>query len=175
MKISEKEIFDYVFYPENLTKDKVEYLKNSRLFNEEINFYHSLKKAMDEELSYEVKQKLGEKIPIYILQKVIVLYPVKEPTKKSKIHLPVLAAASEKQKPAVSVKTFIDESNHYLIRLLNFKDSAKIYVFSTTEEVLKNYQVVIKPSGQTFEQDDNLKPIEFKSPLEAENIELHLI
>lgn len=69
----------------------------------------------------------------------------------------------------------VDENNHYLIRLLNFKDSAKIYVFSTTEEVLKNYQIVIKPSGQTFEQDDNSKPIEVKFPLAAENIELHFI
>lgn len=147
-------------------------MKTSKVFDEEIEFYRSLKKSLDEELSEEVKRKIAEKIPLYNLARFIILYPIKETSKKKKSDLPILAAASAKEKPAVTAKTFVDEANRYLIRLLNFKDSSKIYVFSTTEEVLKNYKVVVQPSGKTFEQTDNSSPIEISSPIEAANIEL---
>ncbi len=172
MKITEREIFDFVFFPENLPIDKVEYLKNFNEFDDEIKFYHSLKASFEEELSEDIKQKLAERIPIYIPTKIFFLFPVKEVIKEKNSDVTVLAAASPKEKPSVKAKTFIDESNHYLIRLLNFKDSAKIYVFSTTEEVLKDYKIVIRPSEQIFEQTDNSSPIELNSPIEAENIEL---
>lgn len=172
MNISERDIFDFVFYPENLSTEKVEHLKNSKVFDEEISFYRLLRNSMEEELSEDVKLKLAEKIPLYVPMKIFVLYPVKETLKKRKNDIPILAADSPKEKPAVAAKTFIDENNHYLIRLLNFKESSKIYVFSTTEESLKNYKVIVKPSGQTFEQIDNSLPIEISTPIEAENIEL---
>lgn len=172
MKITERELFDFVFFPENLPNDKVEYLKNFKEFDDEIKFYHSVKDSFDEELREDIKQKIAERIPIYIPAKIFFLFPVKKTVKEKNGDVTVLAAASPKEKPSVKAKTFIDESNHYLIRLLNFKDSSKIYVFSTTEEVLRNYKVKIKPSGQTFEQSDNSTAIEINSPIEAENIEL---
>src|SRR3990167_6271723 len=141
MNINERDMFNFVFYPENLSTEKVEHLKNSKIFDAEIDFYRSLKKSLEEELTDDVKQKLAEKIPLYVPMKIFVLYPVKETLKKRKNDIPILAADSTKEKPSVTAKTFIDEHNHYLIRLLNFKESSKIYVFSTTEETLKNYKV----------------------------------
>jgi hypothetical protein len=172
MNITERDLFDFVFQPENLSIEKVKYLKTSKIFDEEINFYRELKKSLDEELSDEVKRKIAEKIPLYNPAKFHVLYPVQEAVRKKKNDLPVLAAASPKEKPSVKAKTFVDENNHYLIRLLNFKESSKIYVFSTTNEILKNYKVIIHPSEQIFEQVDNSVPIEINFPIEAENIEL---
>jgi len=172
MNISERDIFDFVFYPENLSTEKVTHLKNSKVFDDEIDFYRSLKKSLEEELTEDLKQKLAEKIPLYVPLKIFILYPVKETVKKRKNDVPIFAADSPKEKLAVMAKTFIDEANHYLIRLLNFKDSSKIYVFSTTEGTLKNYKVIVKPSGKVFEQIDNSSPIELDSPIEAESIEL---
>ncbi len=172
MNISEQDIFNFVFNPENLSNEMVEYLKTSKIYDEEIDFYRSLKKSLDEELSEEVKTKIAEKIPLYNPAKFYILYPVKDIHKKRKNDLPILAAASPKEKPSITTKTFVDEANHYLIRLLNFKNSSKIYVFSTTEEVIKNYKVIIRPSGKTFEQADNSSPIEMDTPTDAENIEL---
>jgi hypothetical protein len=172
MDISERDIFNFVFYPEKLSVEKVEHLKTSKLFDEEIDFYRLLRNSMEEELSEDVKLKLAEKIPLYVPMKIFVLFPVKETVKKRKNDVPIFAAASPNEKPAVAAKTFMDENNHYLIRLLNFKDSSKIYVFSTTDEILKNYKVVVKPSGQTFGQIDNSSPIEISTPIEAESIEL---
>lgn len=171
MNITERDLFDFVFFPENLSNERIEYLKTSGIFDEELDFYRSVKKSMEEELTEEVKRKIAEKIPIYNPAKFYILYPVKEPQKRKR-KFPILVAASPKEKPAVVAKTFADEANHYLIRLLNFKHSAKIYVFSTTEEVLKNYKIVIRPSGQSFQQSDNSSPIEINIPIEAENIEL---
>lgn len=172
MDISERDIFDFVFYPEKLSIEKVEHLKNSKIFDEEVSFYRLLRNSMEEELSENVKLKLAEKIPLYVPMKIFILYPVKETVRKRRNDVPIFAAASPNEKPAVAAKTFIDENNHYLIRLLNFKDSSKIYVFSTIEEHLKNYKVIIHPSEQIFEQADNSSPIEIDSPIEADHIEL---
>lgn len=172
MHVSERDIFDFVFYPENLSKQKNEYLKNSNLFSEEINFYSLLKKSLEEEISEEVKLKIAQNILLYTYVKVFVLYPAREIKKKRKNDVTILATASEKEKSSVEVKTFLDENNQYLIRLLNFKNSAKIYVFSTTEEVIRIYKVVIHPTKITFEQSDNSSPIEIDTPIEAKKIEL---
>ena len=172
MNISENELFNFVFYPENLSIEKAEYLKTPLIFDEEIEFYRNLKRSLKEELSEEVKLKIAEKISVYNPAKFHMLYPFVDSPQKRKNDLTILAAASAKEKPLVATKTFIDEANHYLIRLLNFKESAKIYVFSTTNAVLKNYKIVIYPTGQTFEQSDNSLPIELNTPIEAEKIEL---
>lgn len=172
MKISERDLFDFVFYPENLSSQKVEYLKTSKVFDEEINYYRTLKKSLAEELPFEVKQKIADRIPIYKLTNSVMLYPVKAKRRKPNGTATVLAADSPEEKPFVTAKTFIDHANHYLIRLLNFKNSSKIFVFSTTDEILRNYKVIVKPSGQSFEQIDNSSPIEISTPIEAENIEL---
>lgn len=172
MRINERDIFDYVFYPDNLSNEKVEYLKTSKIFDEEIEFYLALKNELGKKLPDEIKLKIAEKIPIYNPIKYHVLYPADEPQKKRKNDYLILAAATPKETPSVTSKTFIDEANHYLIRLLNFRKSAKIYVFSTTEEVLKDYKIVLQPSGKVFHQADNVNPIETDEPVEAENIEL---
>ncbi|NWF89906.1 MAG: hypothetical protein HXY50_10650 [Ignavibacteriaceae bacterium] len=172
MNITERDIFDFVFYQENLSSEKVEYLKTSRIFDEEIAFYRSLKKSLNEELSEEVKRKIAEKIPLYNPARFHVLYPVRDTFPKRNNHIPVLAAATPNENSSISAKTFIDEAHHYLIRLINFKNSSKIYCFSTSEEKLKNYKVIILPSGKTFEQSDNSSPIEIDQQIEAEKIEL---
>ncbi|HAB54406.1 MAG TPA: hypothetical protein DCE80_19870, partial [Ignavibacteriales bacterium] len=82
MNISERDIFNFVFYPKNLSTEKVTYLKNSKVFDEEIDFYRSLKKSLEEELTEDLKQKLAEKIPLYVPLKIFILYPVKETVKK---------------------------------------------------------------------------------------------
>lgn len=172
MKITERDIFNFVFFRDNLSAEKVNYLKNSKNFIQEIDFYLSLKKSFDEELSEVVKQRIAEKIPIYVPSKIFFLFPVEQQSKKRTNSKSVLAAATSEVSSEVHVKTFIDETNRYLIRLLNYENSSKIYVFSTTDEVLKNYRIIIKPSEQIFEQIDNSSPIEIDWPVEAENIEL---
>ncbi len=68
--------------------------------------------------------------------------------------------------------TFIDEDKHYLIKLHNFENSAKIYVFSTSEEQIKNYKIIIHPSEKIYEQSDNSQPLLVDAPVEASSIEL---
>lgn len=172
MNINERDIFNFVFYPETLVREKNEYLEKTNLFEEEVNFYKQLKGSLSEELSAEIKNKIVEKIPLYKPAKIFFLQPVRDNIKKKKNDVLVLAADSPKEKADVVVKTFSDVDNNYLIRLVNFKESAKVFVFSTTDEVMENYRIVIQPSGKTFEQADNSSPIEIDSPIEADSIEL---
>ncbi len=68
--------------------------------------------------------------------------------------------------------TFIDEEKQYLIKLHNYENSAKIYVFSTSEEKIENYKIIIHPSNNIYEQVDNSQPLLIDTEVEATSIEL---
>ena len=102
----------------------------------------------------------------------IPLNPVKEKVRKKKATGLTLAADSPKIKSKLTSATFIDEDKHYLIKLHNFENSAKIYVFSTGEEQIKNYKIIIHPSNKIYEQSDNSKPLLIDAPVEASSIEI---
>lgn len=172
MKITERDLFDFVFNPEILSQEKAEYLKSSQIFEEEINLFKLIKQSLTEELDDSIKQQIKAKIPLYQPLKVYTLFPIQDNSKKKKNGTAVFAAASPQDKTFVTTQTFIDEANHYLIRLLNFKSSSKIYVFSTIEKTMENYKIIIRPSGQIFEQADNSSPIEINKPLSVEKIDL---
>lgn len=170
MKITERDIFNFVFFKENLTVEKMEYLKHSKEFVEEIDFYLSLKQSFDVELNDDIKQRIANKISVYVPSKIFLLFPIEKQIKRRLNNKSVLAAATSETSAEFEVKTYIDENKQYLVRLLNSKNHSKIYVFSTSEEVLRNFQVIIKPSGQKFEQSNNYSPIELDKPLQADNI-----
>lgn len=65
MEITERDLFNYVFYKNLIDKEKIEYLKNSIIYKSEIDFLTSIKNALPEELSDEIKEKISRKIPAY--------------------------------------------------------------------------------------------------------------
>ena len=97
MQLTEKDIFNYVFYPELISKEKKEFLMNSQDFNNEIEFYSSLKDSLIDELPIEVKQKLASRIDSYKHLDIIYLYPVEEHFAQRKSNNLVLAAASDRR------------------------------------------------------------------------------
>ena len=57
-QITEKDIFNCVFYPELISKEKKKYLENSSDFHEEIKFYSSLKESLNKEIGFEIRKKI---------------------------------------------------------------------------------------------------------------------
>ena len=170
MEITEKDIFNFVFYTNLLPTEKIKYIEGSTNFSKGIKFYQSLKLLLSQNLTVEIKNLISEKIPAYksMMHK---LYLVKEVNSKRKSNL-TLAADSPKIKSKMTSATFIDDEKQYLIKLHNYENSAKIYVFSTSKEKIENYKIIIHPSNNILEQADNSNPIIIDAPVEVSSMEL---
>ena len=66
------------------------------------------------------------------------LYPLKE-SSKSIQSSSRLAAASKELTPKMTTKTFVDNEKDYLIKVLNYSDMTKVFVFSTKDEDSKEF------------------------------------
>lgn len=174
-KITEKDLFDFVFFPALLPKEKYFYLDNSNEFSEEIEFFTELKKSLKRELTDEERILISKKIPAYSIDvsnntsRIIYLYPVELP--KKKINGLILAAASENNdKSKISSRTFYDDNKTYIIKVINYENSSKIFVFSTLDETIKNFDIIILPQKLKYHLDDNTEPLLLDSNIEPENI-----
>lgn len=181
-KITEKDLFDFVFFPALLSKEKFLYLENSNDFSNEIEFFTELKRSLQKEISDEERILISKKIPAYSFDvsnsttKIIHLYPIELPKKKVKGL--ILAAASENNgKPKVTSRTFYDDNKTYIIKVINYENSSKIFVFSTQYEVIKNFDLVIAPQNLRYHIDDNTVPLEldFNVLPESVTLEFNLI
>lgn len=170
--ITEQDLFNYVFFPNILSSEVAEFLNNSKEFNEEIEFFKELKNSLQQQLSYQEKRLLAKKIPSYQLNEIIELYPVQTPAKK-KVNGLILAAASEEQKkPVISSRTYYDNNKTYIIKVINYENSCKIFVFSTQYELIQNFDLIITPQNLRYHIDDNSVPLELDFNVIPESITL---
>jgi hypothetical protein len=172
LKITERDIFNFVFYPESFNADNKDILSSIEENSEEINFYRELKNALTQPLQSQMKKKIAEKIEGYKLSNLIALYPLHEPLIKHKTNYLILAAASEDNTPKMVTKTFVDDGKDYLIKLLTYGDKTKVFVFSTHDEIVKDFDIVIQPQNLRFHIEDNTEPLKIDQAIEAEQISL---
>ena len=158
MKINERDIFNFIFYPELVAEDIRSFLRSIEDSSDAIIFYKELKESLELELPTEIKKKISEKIPLYKFSNVIQLFPVEEIKKKR--NGVVLAAASPEETPKIVTKTFYDEDKSYIIKVINYEKNSKIFVFSTQQEVIKNFDLIIQPNNEKYHIKDNSLPLE---------------
>jgi len=169
--IEEQDLFAFVFFPENLAKERIEIIEADRSFEEAIEFYKKLKSESVNKPDYMLKQKLADKISAYSLSNVIQLYPLKEPV-IPKQNGNRLAADSQELKLKMTTKTFVDNDKEYLIKVLNYGEMTKVFVFSTKDELVKNFDIIIEPHNLKFHFEDNSEPLKIEHTIEAEKIEI---
>ncbi len=173
INISEKDIFNFVFFNNLISKEKEEYLTGNSKFKVQLDFYKKLKDIFLEEIPNNIKEKIASGIEAYKMIKTFVLYPVDYEHKKKHSNVLILAADSlAAESNEIQSKTFIDEGKNYLIRLIKENSKSKIYVFSTHEPVMKNFTVVIKPQSVKYILNDNSKPLEIEGNIDPESIEI---
>ena len=169
--IDEQDLFNYVFFPES-TPDEIKLvIESGNTWIEIIEFYKNLKSNSNNSADDTLKRKIASKIPAYSLSNVIQLYALKEP------YIPKqngnrLAADSKELKPKMTTKTFVDNDKEYLIKVLNYGNQTKVFVFSTKDEVVKNFDIVIEPHNLKYHFDDNSEPLKIEKSIEAEKIEI---
>ena len=157
MTITEKDIFNYVFFKDTLDKEKITEIEEDNKMLSQIDFYKELKKNLLQDISNDTKKKLNAKIQAYNLADVITLFPQELPDTSKRIKLLKYAAASEMEN-ASSVLTYINEDKNYLVRLHKDENKYKIFVFSTLQDKLKNLQLTFSPSGEIISLKDNQSP-----------------
>lgn len=170
MKITERDIFNFVFYPELVRGEIKSFLGSIENSNDTIIFYKELKSSLNEPIENNLKKKISQKISAYKYKDAIQLFPIDE-IKKKKNGI-VLAAASEEEKPKIITKTFYDADKTYIIKVINYSSSAKIFVFSTQQEVIKDFEIIVLPENKKYHCKDNSLPLELNSPVEAESIQI---
>lgn len=170
MNLTERDIFNFVFYPNLVSEEKRSFLASIENSTDAIIFYKKLKSSLSVSLTDEVKRKLAEKIDVYKYNNILHLFSVEE-LKKKKNDL-VLAAASAEEKPKIITKTFYDADKTYIIKVINYTVNSKIFVFSTQQEIIKDFEIIILPENKKYHCNDNSLPLELSSPIEAEAIQL---
>jgi hypothetical protein len=169
--IKEQDLFCYIFFPESVPDKKKKMIETNNSFNEVLEFYKQMKLNSDKKPNESLKRKIANKIPAYSLSNVIKLYALKE-TAKPRQNGYHLAAASTELKPKMTTKTFVDNDKEYLIKILNYGDKTKVFVFSTKDEVVKNFDIIIEPDNLKFHLEDNSEPLKINHLIDAEKIEI---
>jgi hypothetical protein len=171
LKITEHDIFNFVFYPDLLNKEIKAFLASIEESSDAISFYKELKSELESNLTNEIRTKIKNKIPAYHPLNIIQLHALKQ-TKDKKQNGSRLAAGSTELKPKMTTKTFVDNDKEYLIKILNYGDKTKVFVFSTKDEVVKNFDIIIEPDNLKFHLEDNSEPLKINHLIDAEKIEI---
>jgi len=169
--IDEQDLFYSVFFPENISAEKTSYIETDKSFAEILEFYRNLKSNSESKPNDALKRKIAKRIPAYSLSNVIQLYALKD-SLLPKQNGNRLAADSKELKPKMTTKTFVDNDKEYLIKVLNYADITKVFVFSTKDEVVKNFDMIIEPHNLKFHFEDNSEPLIIEHTIEAEKIEI---
>ena len=174
MSITEKDIFDFVFFKETLESNKMGEIMNSSDAKTKVEFYRELKQLLLNDLSADTKNKLAEKIPLYLKEDTITLRPVNIPERREKINLSRYAAASGEDK-ATNTTTFLSDDRNYLIRLHKVEGNYKIFVFSTLRKKLSNMELVFHPSEDKLSLKDNMDSFFITLSQMPDSIDMKLI
>ncbi len=84
-----------------------------------------------------------------------------------------LAAASETELiPRINIKTFIDDSRDFIIKVLESETNTKIFVFSTQNLIINNFKIFIEPQNLELYFNDNSQPLILSDKLEIDSIKI---
>lgn len=134
MKISEKDIYNFVFCKSKLSLETIIQIESDLECIKRVNYYKELKSVASEEddLDGEIIKKLSLKIPAFKPEAIDLL-----------------------PKDDIS---FMDSTSSYLARVDNKINVTDIYLFSSINDIISNYSLTFFPSGKTIKLKDNLNP-----------------
>lgn len=172
--VDEQDLFTFIFFPESVSPEKKDIIESDKSYEEILEFYRQLKSNSMISTDDKLKKMIASKIPAYGIEKVIRLYALTEPVALRQ-NGNRFAAGSTELKPKMTTKTFVDNDKEYLIKVLNYGDNTKVFVFSTKDEIVKNFDIIIEPHNLKFHFEDNTEPLKIDKSIEAEKIEIRFI
>lgn len=144
IRISEQDIFYYVFYPDQLIADKKEFINaHKEEFKEQIEFCNALK---------EFKFASDNTTETFSFNQKPVELNLVELNAGVANNILTLAAASSELSKKIETKTFTDEKSQYLVRLVSTEEEKRLYVFSKAKN-FKSARLTLLPSNKSYTVD----------------------
>lgn len=166
LKQTEFEIFKYIFYDKKIEKRRVKFLEDDVYYYEK-RLLNRIKDELSTNLPMEVKVQIGQKVNDYEVEDSVFLRIIKKDVVDD-----IAKDTGDGRNITVSTATFTDPDNIYLVRLINYKYSSRIFVFSRMESLLKNYILIVHPTNEVFSQNENILSIEIDHVIDADSMEL---
>lgn len=173
MKITEKELFDFVFNPELLSESKKNFLTQSGPFKDELKFLGELKLSFTNKNRDELFDKFLQKLASEISYKVNELYPKEIKVNKNIVYR--LSAASLDLNKKTETITFIDKDSRFLVKLLRREGKSSLYVFDVNHNLNRKVRITIYPTMETYLMENLHFPLEFNDLSEVDMIHLEVI
>ena len=170
MVVSEKDLFNFVFWKESLSKQKVEYIINNFLrYRESIKFLQKLFDEFANELPPKIWDKLVKKLNESYKKKIFIL---KKNNFRGKQYgnTPKLCAQSQYEEHPLQVDTFTEETSNFFIKVFTDSIKNKIYFFADDSKIINGIEFQIYPSGKTFKISEDSNPVIISPKEKIENI-----
>lgn len=174
MKIIEKDLFNYVFYPENLTLEKYNLILNNREnFVSELTLLKEIKKNLRQKVSPKITERILAKIHAETKKPTIVLERIDNPHLFESDHL-VLAAECPKLERKFRTDTYQDIDSKYLVKVITDEIQNKVFIFNKDNTEMRNIEITIEPSCKTFLVESSFSPFVILPREEISNISILL-
>ncbi len=171
--ITENDVFNFVFFYDSLDVQKRKIILQGEEFKDSLDFYFSMKKELGKNLDDFAKKKIAELIPSYKLVDEIELFPVTFPGSTVAKRL-LSSVEKENSNYKVDSISLTDEDKSYLVRIINREELSRLFVFSSNNAIIKNFDVTLYPRGKRYHLNDNTKPLEFSNEFKIDKIILKL-
>ncbi len=172
MNIEEEEIFNFIYNPELLDKDKRLYIaNNAEKFENELNFYTLLKEQQKKPVPKEIEDSIIEKIISYQHPKLkfLISESLDEDNNEDNIHSEEIVAAPERKD---SNGVFIDENSDFIVKIVHLDNFSHIYLSNKNNAPIKNYSITINSTKEVFFSEDNSSPIIVSGKIDVTDVRL---
>ncbi|RJP74081.1 MAG: hypothetical protein C4539_00745 [Ignavibacteriales bacterium] len=155
--ITENDLFNYVFFPDSLNEEKKKTILREDRFKNSTDFYKGMYKDLGKSISIEARKKIAHLIPSYRMTEKVDLYPVA--FTKTAISKKIYASDENIKQKYVSM-SLTDEEKSYLARIICQDEHCQLFIFSSNNLIIRDFDVTLFPQGKKYHFDDNTKPIE---------------
>ena len=134
MVISEKNLFDYIFFPDTLLINVREEIQKNPVYRRKVEFFRKLKADLGENVNIEVRKKLARKITLYkSTQKILLEF------------LPDNFSSGNEL--GEEIKLFGNKTEGIYMILSAGEKSDYMFLFSVLDFTIEDAWVVFRPSG----------------------------
>jgi len=175
MKITEKDIYNFVNYKVELAVDKLKFIEqNLSKYQEQIDLIRDIEESKKRSLSENAIVKFNEEVRQQNSANIYILSKVNESYTRTDEVLNLAADSFELKKHNIA-DTFIDEKNKLLLKVINSEEESKIFLFNEENEEIKNFDIIIKkPVEQTYHCETNREPLIVERFEDVESVEVRL-
>lgn len=175
MKITEKDIFNFVKYRSELNQAKLKFIEdNLALYEEQINFIREIEDTKVKDFLEKARFDLQEKLRRQKTSDIFILNKTVENHERNGDVLNLAADSFELKKRNIT-DTFVDNKNNLVLKIVNSNTGAKLFLFNAENTEIKDFDIVIKkPVEQTYHCSTNKEPLIVEHLDDVESVEVRI-